>query len=1364
MRFLKFGFVALLISFSSAVMAAAPDFSSLTAVSNNTNSDWAKEGDIITFTLNIDVAEDSNGGMITFDIGSLTGQTASFANTAASTSHVAFYTVPAGANGSISITGLTFQNSALENIINVPGMPFTPGTTVTVDTIAPVLASIRAVSNNADTTKAKSGDSISFTLTLTTADTWNNGNTLNYSIGGGASTALSSAFNSTSGTTTKLSGSRSITVPATDDGTLNIDNLTFTDRAGNVITGFAAGAPVPNVTVDVTNPAIAFTDNVGAGPVQSDTIILTVTETDPNTTSFKYGFSADNVCDGTDTFGNAFTSGVGFVLNTEANNGNYVCAKAEDGSGNITYASSAFPLNIDVTPPSVTGTVQVSSNANAGFAKAGDTITYTISYNESVTVGPVNVASSGNNATGAVTEVGAVNTNIDTLVLTVQAGDNGVVTPNVNFDVTDKVGNTATITSLAPITGGSGANTITADTMIPSINSVVIASNNANSPMWAKTGDTITLSFTGSEPLSNVSGTLLTEAATTNNSAGNDWTASLLTDGNEAEGLVPFVINFSDLAGNMGMPVNATTNGSSVTFDKTAPTVTPVSIISNNALNTALAKSNDTITVNFTVADNLSTAASISGAPTILGNPAVPSAIVIGAGSSISRLTDGTETSEVVAPFSFAVQDTAGNVTANITATTDASQVQFDRTEPVIRSVKVSSTSADNSADLRDVPTYYAKQGDELRLSLDICDYVDSNNNPPTGTFFGQAVTLTDQGLVGAPGNCTTGAGNPSQWRNWRVLLPNVDGTEGLVTFSIDPKDNAGNVLVPAVTVTTDGSSIIFDKTNPLPPTDMVDLGGAEAPGYKPSGNADLYTWTNDSDPMGGTVASGVYQFDIRYNNMNTNINEIVTITEPTRNFAPAMMIPDIDPYTVNMAVRDKAGNTATETVVYTQRYGVQISGKVVDNQTGNPIPGTIVNAIAAFGSDCNLPGQGVCGDETDQNGDYVVTVVPNATYKFDATQTPNYYIAKDDITVTVNDVISNIRLEPVAEDQVQTGNQGTVITTDLEFSLNGVPQTTYITIFSESGEINTTQSFEGITITSFGTITSVTSNNPDVEIVDQGNNTYLIKSAGNILNTSDNQNRGSSVSSTFVSGSNQVGARRATGGANAGFQVGINREDRVVNGKAWTYAESMAFAQKLNQGADFKVMQYRNRNGFMVFAGYRHGRLAMADMAGSNPNLKLNKQIVYRGPRRGTENAFRNIAVEDRKEIVNTLFEQEENSGEPETLVVEEGNQQKAARARVETKKTAFTYDNPEISGFGRPESVYPGVYNKRDNDDRYINKFARVNPPKDVTPSRIQGKNVDIIVFRKGGSRSGKKLALGQLFNENPQLLTKRERVVRR
>jgi len=140
---------------------------------------------------------------------------------------------------------------------------------------------------------------------------------------------------------------------------LVLNGGTIKDLAGNdailtlPATGTFAGAY--DIVIDTATPTVAFTDDVEAGPVTSDTIIITVTDVNPATSSYVYAYSSDAVCDGADTYSNSFTSGVAFTISYNTNNGKYICARARDLAGNITYIVSANPLNVSTAPPSSGG-------------------------------------------------------------------------------------------------------------------------------------------------------------------------------------------------------------------------------------------------------------------------------------------------------------------------------------------------------------------------------------------------------------------------------------------------------------------------------------------------------------------------------------------------------------------------------------------------------------------------------------------------------------------------------------------------------------------------------------------------------------------------------------------------------------------------------------------------------------------------------------------------------------------------------------------------------------------------------------------------------------------------------------------------
>jgi hypothetical protein len=85
--------------------------------------------------------------------------------------------------------------------------------------------------------------------------------------------------------------------------------------------------------------------------------------------------------------------------------------------------------------------------------------------------------------------------------------------------------------------------------------------------------NTITLTFTASENVQSVSVTIAGHSVVAPQLSGGpqSWTATYMMDAGDAEGVVPFSIDFANLTGEWGGRVSSTTDASSVTFDKTPP-------------------------------------------------------------------------------------------------------------------------------------------------------------------------------------------------------------------------------------------------------------------------------------------------------------------------------------------------------------------------------------------------------------------------------------------------------------------------------------------------------------------------------------------------------------------------------------------------------------------------------------------------------------------------------------------------------------------------------------------------------------------------------------------------------------------------
>ncbi len=371
-----------------------------------------------------------------------------------------------------------------------------------------------------------------------------------------------------------------------------------------------------------------------------------------------------------------------------------------------------------------------------------------------------------------------------------------------------------------------------------------------------------------------------------------------------------------------------------VKSDTTPPTISNTTIYSNNALDNSLAKTNDTITVEFVANDNFSSNFSFIGSSQILNKNTNSNINNTGIGK-IELFTDGSENNETVVPFSFSISDEAGNVSNIKTTTDDNSSVRFDQTKPKIKNVEISATSVDNSASLEDIPTYYAKQGDSISLKFQTCDYVDTNNNAPRGTLFNQSVTAVDLGLTNE--SCETSGGQTGTWRQWENTLNNIDGAEGVITFDIEVYDNAGNNETEIIHVigTTNSSQVIFDKTAPSLPTDVTDKQGVKTNGFKHLSEV-IYTWTGQADFL-----SGIYYYDVNLVNDEAGYNEMAQVLAPDNVYdfnKKKTLIAANTNYEFKIRVTDKAGNKTNFENLYQQKYSANLHGQISDknNQSTN--------------------------------------------------------------------------------------------------------------------------------------------------------------------------------------------------------------------------------------------------------------------------------------------------------------------------------------------------------------------------------------------------------------------------------------------
>lgn len=544
---------------------------------------------------------------------------------------------------------------------------------ITVDTTAPTVPSTPDLTSGTDSGTSNT-DNITNSNNPTFTGTGENGSTvtLNSSILGDLSSGAVS------------SGNYSIGVGAIAEGT-HLIKAYATDVAGNV-SGFSSTL---SVKIDRTAPTVVSAQffsssdhDTGCGTGTDEVIHLVMSEplaladnalptlkVSPSLVGFSTSVSSsfDDTCtgDGATVYHSSTQT-----IHLQSNGNNHWNSNTKvsftsggtnlkDAAGNE-LASFTNLSTSDTQPPTLaSGFVFYPNGASA------ETIVFQVSET-------LNLAD-GASVTGLSTTPAGVASAIYTLAtntITMTSSSNGTWTDNV----------------LISYSGGNisdGTNPMVSFSNQPiRLKGVTISSNNANGmTQKAKPGDIVTLAFTTTATLSATPIVTIDGNSATVSGGPLTYSAAWTTTGSDNTGVFPFQIAAETASDSTG--VNATVDGTSITFDKTSPTFPSVTIASNNA-NTALAKPGDLVTVTFSVSETLFAlpTATIGGKTATVVNTS-------GLNYTASVTTDGTY-SEGVLPFNINIQDQVGN-TASKSTTTNASSVTFDKTLPTVSSIVVDS-------------------------------------------------------------------------------------------------------------------------------------------------------------------------------------------------------------------------------------------------------------------------------------------------------------------------------------------------------------------------------------------------------------------------------------------------------------------------------------------------------------------------------------------------------------------------------------------------------------------------------------------------------------------------------------------------
>jgi hypothetical protein len=734
----------------------------------------ARNASSITFTITYTGASTINltNGDITVNSSGGANASANVTNGATSTPTVTLTNFTGNGSVTISIAASTASDVA-GNTAGTAG----PSASITVDNIAPTAPSIPDLTAATDSYggagNGTNADNITNSITPTFVNptaTLENGSivTLTSDLGPTASGSVSS-------------GNYSINMGAITEGTHSITAYA-TDAAGNVST-ISSGLSVKIDRTPPTRTGVSFTDNGPNG--NREIVVITFSETiDLINNDVPSGYASST---------NSVRSSGATLYNTAAN----TITLESNSNGGWTQAGTTWTYtNSGSTSPSATNyTKDVAGNELlTGTFNSTDTsppvlITGMI-FNpngtspETITFDLDETLSLANGAAvtgfvinpGAIAASGIYSGKGTTNTITLTSGAEGQWTDAVTVSYSQASGN---VTDASAATNELAA--ITNESIL--LRLVNISSNNSTNTAFATTGNTVSITFTSSRTLTATpTATIGGIAATVTGS--NPYTATVTTTASlpASESIIAF--SLTGLETGKSTTISTTTipaypsTASSVTFDKTNPTFTAASIISNNSTNTAYAKPSDNVTLTFTVSEPLSAlpTATIDGKTATVTNTG-------GLNYNAVVTTDNTYNTGTLA-FTISIKDQAG-LTGSRTTTTNASSVTFDKTAPT---VVLSDSETDNL--VRDV--------DNITITATFTE-----TNTPLGTpkiTIGTFVTSQNM----------TATGNPLVWTYvWNV--PSGSASDGTAAVSVSSNDPAGN----ANTAATGRTSWLIDNTAP---------------------------------------------------------------------------------------------------------------------------------------------------------------------------------------------------------------------------------------------------------------------------------------------------------------------------------------------------------------------------------------------------------------------------------------------------------------------------------------------------------------------------------------------------------------------
>ena len=551
-----------------------------------------------------------------------------------------------------------------------------------------------------------------------------------------------------------------ITVLQNSPNGLAAFNITAYDGAGNEFNITQNDVSV-NVIIDTANPTLSNLTIYSNNP--HNTSLATLDDTLNITITANEDLSSANIT----ILGATYTMSItGMVANAS------VTVDASHADGQVEFSITALDLagnsltvnqtnlnsqnlTIDRTNPTISNLTIYSNNAhNTSLATLDDTLNITITTNEDLSSANITILG----ATYTMSTSGMV-ANASVTVNSSHADG------QVEFSITalDLAGNSLTVNQ----TNLNSLN-LTIDKNVPSLTNLTLYSNNSNSSL-ARAGDLMNITLEVSEQIYNATLQILgTEMDMTESN--NTAYANITVLQNSPNGPVAFNITAYDGAGN---EFNLTQNDASanVIIDTANPTLSNLTIYSNNNHHISLATLGDILNITITVNEYLSSAEIMllnsTYAMNITGQIANASVIV-----NASHADGQVE-------FNITAFDLAGNSLAVTQANLNSPDLIIDKNVPSVMNLSLYSNNLNSSL---------ARAGDLINITMELSEQIYN----ATLQILGTEMDMTES--------------NNTAYANITVLQNSPNGP---VVFNITAYDGAGNEF--NVTQNDASANVIID-------------------------------------------------------------------------------------------------------------------------------------------------------------------------------------------------------------------------------------------------------------------------------------------------------------------------------------------------------------------------------------------------------------------------------------------------------------------------------------------------------------------------------------------------------------------------